>query len=66
MLNPAEEREPFRGDLLVGQNVFDREKFGLGQEERVRQPVGQALVEQLLRPDARADDPERLRNFAAR
>ena len=38
-LNPAEQREPFRGDLLVGQNVFDAEKLGLRQEKRLRQPV---------------------------
>ena len=38
-LNPAEQGEPFRGDLLVGENVFDAEKLGLWQKQRLRQPV---------------------------
>ena len=44
-LDPAEQGEPFRRDLLVGQNVFHREKLGFGEEERVGQPVRQALVQ---------------------
>ena len=31
-LNSAEQGEPFRGDLLVGQNVFNRREFGFRQE----------------------------------
>ena len=62
-LNPVEQREPFRRDFRIGQNVFDGGELGLRQEERVRKPVEQAFVKQLLRPDIWTQDPERFTNF---
>jgi hypothetical protein len=62
-LHPAQKREAFRCDLLIRQNIFDREKFRFREKERLRQPVDETLVQQFLRAHARADHPERLRDL---
>src|SRR4029077_21052055 len=58
------QRGALGGDLLIGQNVFDREKFRFGKKEGIGQPVRQALMQQLLAADARTDDPERFWNLS--
>ncbi len=57
--DPAEQREPFRRDLRIGQNILDRRELRFREEERPRHPVQQALVENLLRAHRRADHPKR-------
>ena len=59
--NSAEQREAFRGDFRIGQNVFDRGEFRFREKERVGHPVQKTLVENLLRANRRADDPKVLR-----
>ena len=43
-----EQREAFRRDFGIGQNVFDSGELGFRQEMRARQPIHQALIKQLL------------------
>ena len=59
-LDERKQGESFGRDLRVGQDIFDRGKFCFRQEERIRLPVEQTLVEQFLGMNARAEDPNRL------
>jgi hypothetical protein len=52
-----EQRQSFRRDLRVGQNIFDASQFGFWQEKRVRLPIEQAFVQHFLRMNARGEDP---------
>src|SRR6476661_4934583 len=63
-LNAAEQRQAFGGDFRIGQNIFDGSEFCLGKEEGVRFPIQESFVKQLLRANARTQDPERSRNFS--
>ena len=61
-LDAVQKRETFRADFGIGKNILDGGEFGLGQEERVGQPVEQTFVKQFLRANIRAEDPECFRN----
>src|SRR5436190_4797820 len=64
-LNLAQQREPFRGDFRIRQNILDCGELGFRKEKSVRQPVEQALVKQLLRPDIGAEDPGGAADFSS-
>ena len=61
--DPAKKSEPFRCNLLVGQDIFHRQELGFGKEERLRQPVRQAFMQLLLDADTGANYPKRFWNF---
>src|SRR5438067_2444880 len=63
-LDPIKEREPFRRDLGIGQNIFDGRQFRFRKKERVRLPVQQTFVEQFLGADIRAQHPKRFPDFS--
>ncbi len=63
-LEERKQGEAFGRNLRVRQDIFDRGKFCFRQEERVRLPVEQTLVEQFLGMNARAEDPNRLVDVA--
>ena len=54
-----EQRQPFRGNFRVGQNIFYRSELGFWQEKRVWLPVEQTVVKQFLRMNAGTEDPHR-------
>src|SRR6266446_647181 len=63
-LDERKQGEALGRDLRVGQDIFDRDKICFRQEERVRLPGKQTLVEQFLGMNARAEDPNRLVDVA--
>ncbi len=63
-LDQRKQRETFGRDFRVRQNVFDRGEFCFRQEKRVGTPVEQTFVQQFLRVNARAEDPNRLVDLA--
>ena len=62
-LKAVEQREPFRRDLRIRQDIFDGGELGFRKEERVGLPVQQTFVKQFLGSDTRAKDPERFPDF---
>src|SRR4051794_36308282 len=63
-LDAGQERKPFCRDLRIRQDVFDRCDFRFGEKERVWRPVQQSFVKQLLRSNARTEDPKTFWNFS--
>jgi hypothetical protein len=51
------QRQPFRCDFRIGQDVFDPGQFWFWQKQRIWLPVQQAFVKDLLRMNAGAEDP---------
>src|SRR5256885_11124593 len=60
----CQQREPFRRDFRVGQDIFNRSEFRFRKEKRGRIPVEQALVKQFLRMNTGTEDPNRLVDLA--
>src|SRR5256886_9780289 len=60
----CQQREPFRRDFRVGQDIFNRSEFRFRKEKRGRIPVEQALVKQFLRMNTGTEDPNRLIDLA--
>ena len=58
-LNFCEQCESFRRDFRIRQNIFDCGELRFRQEKRVWLPVEQTFIDQLLRMNARAEDPDR-------
>ena len=56
-LNAVQEREAFRCDFGIGQNVFNRGELRFGQKQRIGQPIQDTLVKRLLGTDGWAVDP---------
>ena len=58
-LDLHQQRQSFRGNFRVGQNIFYRGQLGFRQEKRVWLPVEQTFVKQFLRMNAGTEDPDR-------
>jgi len=51
------QRQPFRCDFRIGQDIFDPGQLCFWQEQRIGLPVEQAFVKEFLRMNARAEHP---------
>jgi len=51
--------QPFGGDFRIRQNIFGRCKLCFREEKRIRLPVEQTFIEQLLRMNTGTKDPNR-------
>ena len=49
--------QAFCRNLRIGQDIFDGGELGFGQKSRLRDPVEQAFIEKLLRPNIRSNHP---------
>ena len=56
-LDLQKQRQPFRCDFRIGQDIFDPGQLCFWQEQRIWLPVEQAFVKDFLRMNAGAEDP---------
>ena len=56
-LDLQKQRQPFRCDFRIGQDIFDPGQLCFWQEERIWLPVQQAFVKHFLGMNAGAEDP---------
>ena len=56
-LDLQKQRQPFRCDFRIGQDIFDPGQLCFWQEQRIGLPVEQAFVKDFLRMNAGAEDP---------
>ena len=59
-IDPGEKRETLGRDFGIGKHVLDGGEFGFGKKLRARQPVQDRFVKRILRPHARAENPNGL------
>ena len=63
-LDLCQQRQPFRRDFRVGQDIFDRSEFRFRKKECGWIPVEQAFIKRFLGMNAGAEYPDRLVDLA--